>query len=407
MQKSAVYPPVKSVILLLVLTVSSQAELLATFQTSRGDVTTTLHHDKAPQTVANFITLAQGTRARIDPRTGALTRAPLYTGEKFFRVLDSLNGNPDFKIAQTGSGSGTNAGGPGYTFRDEFDPTLTHVPYVLSMANSASSSGPHTNGSQIFFTGSAPIPGLDGIHTVFGLVTDPASRAVIDAIIAAGSDATTITGITFARTDAAALAFDESAQNLPECLPAPGNLQVSPGIAADYLLSEPLKPGSVLLAHHSNDLAAWSYLGQVYHGTGQPGFSDITLDAATQPRNFYHLSTIIYPDALVPASLVSRELFISLSQNRTLLFQFDSTGEAGTLTYSETPATPYPFVLQVYSTAPYKATWIMNTTGLGRFRISGILDGEKDEHLLGTHQTEQWNGLFWFPISGGGLSLTK
>ena len=191
---------VRFVVTLVALISPLQAELLAHFQTSLGNVVVELQHQKAPQAVANFITMAEATRTRIHPITGAVIRSPLYIGEKFFRVVNDAN----FKIAQTGSGTGTNSGGPGFTFRDEFDPTLTHVPYVLSMANS----GPNTNGSQIFFTGNSSPHHLDNVHTIFGLIPDPASRTVIDAIIAAGSGGSTITGLTFSRTDAAAVAFN-------------------------------------------------------------------------------------------------------------------------------------------------------------------------------------------------------
>ncbi len=71
-------------------------------------------------------------------------------------------------MAQGGDPTGTGAGGPGYSIRDEFHPDRRHdKPGVLSMANR----GPNTGGSQFFITHVAT-PWLDDRHAVFGEVVE-------------------------------------------------------------------------------------------------------------------------------------------------------------------------------------------------------------------------------------------
>jgi peptidyl-prolyl cis-trans isomerase B (cyclophilin B) len=124
--------------------VAAAAELTAEIATSKGNIVVALESTKTPVTTANFVNLAQ---------------KGFYNGITFHRVI------PDFMI-QGGDPTGTGAGGPGYRFEDEFDPSLRHTgPGVLSMANA----GPGTNGSQFFITHVAT-PWLDGKHSVFGRV---------------------------------------------------------------------------------------------------------------------------------------------------------------------------------------------------------------------------------------------
>src|SRR6202020_1511053 len=151
--------------------------LTATLRTNQGTIVVRLFPDQAPKTVRNFVELAEGTRDWTDPRTRKPSRASLYNGTIFHRVI------PDFMV-QGGDPLGTGTGGPGYQFADEFHPDLSFSrPYLLAMANA----GPGTNGSQFFIT-VAPTAWLNRKHTIFGEVADAESRAVVDAI------ATTATG---------------------------------------------------------------------------------------------------------------------------------------------------------------------------------------------------------------------
>ena len=135
----------------------------ATIETSMGTIVIELYKDEAPKTVENFITLA---------------KQGFYTGLIFHRVI------PGFMI-QTGDPTGTGMGGPGYTFEDEFSPSLRHDgPGVVSMANR----GPGTNGSQFFIT-LAATHWLDGKHTIFGHVIEGQNVAEqITAVERDGSD---------------------------------------------------------------------------------------------------------------------------------------------------------------------------------------------------------------------------
>jgi peptidyl-prolyl cis-trans isomerase A (cyclophilin A) len=135
--------------------------MFAKFSTSEGDFKVRLHDDKAPNTVANFVDLAEGTREWVDPKTREKVKRPFYNGLIFHRVIDGF-------MIQGGCPMGSGVGGPGYQFADEFGPGLKHDrPGLLSMANA----GPNTNGSQFFVT-LVPTPWLDNKHAIFGEVVE-------------------------------------------------------------------------------------------------------------------------------------------------------------------------------------------------------------------------------------------
>ncbi|MFI6352579.1 peptidylprolyl isomerase [Streptomyces sp. NPDC050743] len=148
-------------------------QLYATLKTNHGDIVVQLFPNHAPETVKNFVELAQGEREWTHPGTGEKSKKPLYNGTIFHRVISGF-------MIQGGDPLGSGIGGPGYKFGDEFHPDLSfNKPYLLAMANA----GPGTNGSQFFIT-VAPTTWLNRKHTIFGEVTDPASQKVVDAIAA-------------------------------------------------------------------------------------------------------------------------------------------------------------------------------------------------------------------------------
>jgi cyclophilin family peptidyl-prolyl cis-trans isomerase len=132
----------------------------AVMNTSAGPITFELFDEDAPETVANFKKLASD---------------GFYDGLAFHRIIK------DFMI-QGGCPQGTGTGGPGYTFKDEFNEHKI-VRGALAMANA----GPNTNGSQFFIVTTAAAPWLDGKHTVFGQVTE--GMDTVDALEALPTDA--------------------------------------------------------------------------------------------------------------------------------------------------------------------------------------------------------------------------
>lgn len=128
----------------------------AIITTERGVMTVAFYEKDAPNTVKNFIDLAE---------------KGFYNGLTFHRVI------PDFVI-QGGCPNGTGAGGPGYKINCELDgDNQYHDRGVLSMAHA----GRNTGGSQFFICHSRKNTAhLDRNHTCFGRVVE--GLEVIDAI---------------------------------------------------------------------------------------------------------------------------------------------------------------------------------------------------------------------------------
>jgi peptidyl-prolyl cis-trans isomerase A (cyclophilin A) len=145
------------------------------FETSQGEITCELFPQHAPETVANFVGLATGTKEFKDPKTRQPARRPFYDELIFHRVI------PEFMI-QGGCPLGTGTGGPGYQFKDEFARGVGFDKAgKLAMANA----GPGTNGSQFFIT-LAPTTWLNNRHTIFGQVVK--GQDVVDKIAAVARD---------------------------------------------------------------------------------------------------------------------------------------------------------------------------------------------------------------------------
>ena len=126
--------------------------LTAVFETTLGTFEAELYAKECPETVWNFVNLAEG-------RQETERKGNYFDGLTFHRIIAGF-------VIQGGCPFGTGTGGPGYRFKDEFDPSLRHDSEgILSMANA----GPGTNGSQFFIT-LGPTPHLNDMHSVFGKV---------------------------------------------------------------------------------------------------------------------------------------------------------------------------------------------------------------------------------------------
>jgi len=133
----------------------------AVIHTSLGDIQVDFYNDKAPNTVNNFLKLAD---------------EKFYNDIRFHRVIPDFMiqaGDPNSRDVQNRDAWGT--GGPGYAFADEINDEKL-VKGSLAMANS----GPNTNGSQFFIVTKDETPWLDGKHTNFGFVSE--GMEVVDAI---------------------------------------------------------------------------------------------------------------------------------------------------------------------------------------------------------------------------------
>jgi cyclophilin family peptidyl-prolyl cis-trans isomerase len=126
---------------------------IVTLKTSLGDIKIELFTSEAPETVGNFIKLAE---------------SGFYNGTKFHRVIKDFmiqGGDPLSKESTQKNFWGT--GGPGYVFDDEINNVIL-VQGVIAMANA----GPNTNGSQFFIITATETPWLQGKHTGFGTVVE-------------------------------------------------------------------------------------------------------------------------------------------------------------------------------------------------------------------------------------------
>jgi len=159
--------PMRRFALLLLMTGLAAAQprpngLYAIFKTSLGDIAARLYEKETPITVENFVALAQGTKATLDPKTGKMSLRRLYDNITFHRVVPG-------EMIQAGDPTGTGAHNCGFTIRDEFLPGLRFdSAFQLAMANT----GAQDSGGCQFFITTNPMRVWNGKYTIFGVVVE-------------------------------------------------------------------------------------------------------------------------------------------------------------------------------------------------------------------------------------------
>ncbi|MRX67318.1 peptidylprolyl isomerase [Flavobacterium resistens] len=163
--------------------------LYADIETNKGHIIVELDYTKAPVTVANFVTLAEGKNEFVTKEYKK--NKSFFDGLKFHRVIENF-------MIQSGDPEGTGSGDTGYKFKDEITDLKFDKPGVLAMANN----GPGTNSSQFFIT-HVETPWLEGKHTIFGHVVEKGQEVVNQV-----KQDDTIVKVTIIRNGEAAKKFD-------------------------------------------------------------------------------------------------------------------------------------------------------------------------------------------------------
>jgi len=302
--------------------------IYAEFNTSLGSYTCALYYAQSPKAVASFIGLATGQRTWLDLPSGLVKTNPFYNGTTFHRVVLGF-------VNQGGSPNGQGTDGPGYSFVDEFSPSLRHDAFgVLSMANS----GKDSNGSQYFIT-VEPTPWLNDVHTIFGRLFGGSN--VVYAINHVATDANdkpltniVVNAINIRRIGAAALAFDINTNGLP--LVTNLNLNITKaGTNISLTFSNRLYADTRLYA--TGDLTNWGWLGLGIYLSGVA--SNSFTRSYPNSRQFFRAAQVQYPSStLAPKTISGRTLTMVFTNGAggTVIVNPNSSG-GGTYSYNGTP----------------------------------------------------------------------
>lgn len=297
-----------------------------------GTFRITLEPTKAPVAVANFIGLATGQNGWIDPVTGRYRRDPFYNGLTFHRVIAGF-------VSQTGSRSGDGTDGPGYTFANEIEGTLTHAtPYTVAMANSG---GVFSNGSQFYITTPTSAAFLDGNYTIFGRVTSGTEVCdALNAVPTSGSPndvpLTPVTISSISISGPSLAGFNLQPSGLPRVISAKTALKIN---GASYALSYDHQPYSAYFASNSADLTTWSrFINNSYFHASAPAAGDLDVTSlASGARQFFQMPRVDYSlarNTLVPSSVANKTLsFPGIFGMEQMQMTFNAAGTGGTYSF--------------------------------------------------------------------------
>ena len=285
-------------------------------QFTSKEIAARLLYEDVPVTVANFVGLAEGTYDWYDFQEDIIrSNTPYFNGMEFHRIV------PNFVI-QAGSRDGSGGDGPGWTIPDEIVPELKHLEAggALSMANSSSRGIINSGGSQFFITmiqfpGQNQLVGLDGIHSIFGMIVDRENQLVaqeIGRVPLFGPRPhpwpVTIESVKIIRQGAAAQAFNPTDHWQPPSFQG-GKLETNfklqdhdnnPDTDEVPILrwSFERNRDNHYFIEGTNDLTTWAVNHSFRRGEARasgPIYRDIRNDVAADGRHFYRMLESIYP----------------------------------------------------------------------------------------------------------------
>ncbi len=304
-----------------------------------GTIRIDLDYERAPRPVANFVGLATGQFPWIHPANGRLMQnTPFYDGLTFHRLVHSFvlqGGDP-----MDGTPLGEEMGGPGYVFPDQFHPDLRHEAYHVSMAHS----GPFTNGSQFFIVlESASF--LDDVHSVFGVISEPASRAIIDEfkkpIVFPTDNERPLTDIIIDAVTVGGAALEEFDLFDPELwLPRvdPARIAIRKDEEGVIMIEWPKEMIRQYQVGLTDDLMEWESITNFYFsmGTEETGRIHISPPLTAPQMHLYALS-VDYSSLVAPTNVLSAGATITMDLHGGQLaatFGTGTPGDIGQWTYT-------------------------------------------------------------------------